>query len=160
MSLVGHFRVCVYVCLYVFYVCVHVCVCCPCNCPQRIHTGERPFQCAHCDYRARAKSTLITHERVHDVDKPYKPRTPRVTGGDDKLLKCPHCDYTAGRSNMIKHERIHSGAWFFDVSPFSVAPVLCCAVLIHRCSFVPRGRAVVVVWLDVVVVALECCVVV
>ena len=124
------------------------------------HSDEKPYKCEHCDYRARAKSTLITHERVHDVDKPYKPRTPRVTGGDDKLLKCPHCDYTAGRSNMIKHERIHSGAWFFDVSPFSVAPVLCCAVLIHRCSFVPRGRAVVVVWLDVVVVALECCVVV
>ena len=54
---------------------------------QRTHTGERPYQCSQCDYRARAKSTLITHERVHDVDKPYKPRTPRASSSGGSMVK-------------------------------------------------------------------------
>ena len=75
---------------------------------ERTHTGEKPYACSQCEYRSRSKSALIAHERVHEAGQEFKPRMPRASG-ENKILKCQHCDYTSGKSNMIKHERIHTG---------------------------------------------------
>ncbi len=34
---------------------------------ERIHTGERPYKCAYCDYRATQNGNLRVHERRHKV---------------------------------------------------------------------------------------------
>jgi KRAB domain-containing zinc finger protein len=37
----------------------------------RIHSGERPFACEHCDFRASQKSHLARHVRSHTGEKPF-----------------------------------------------------------------------------------------
>lgn len=38
----------------------------------RIHTGEKPFKCAHCDAAFAQKYRLVTHERIHTGEKPFE----------------------------------------------------------------------------------------
>jgi KRAB domain-containing zinc finger protein len=38
---------------------------------QRTHSGEKPFKCTLCDYRCYQKSNLITHQTKHTGEKPF-----------------------------------------------------------------------------------------
>ena len=58
------------------------------------HTGEKPFACPHCDYRAGQKTNLDNHMRIHTGERPFA---------------CPHCDYRAAQKGTLeKHiKRVH-----------------------------------------------------
>mmetsp|Transcript_22000 Transcript_22000/g.57441 ORF Transcript_22000/g.57441 Transcript_22000/m.57441 type:complete len:163 (-) Transcript_22000:26-514(-) len=70
-----------------------------------MHTGEKPFACDFCDYRASRKSNLTTHLRVHTGETPYV---------------CHLCDYRATKkSTLSRHvSRVHTTI----VAAASVAP--------------------------------------
>ena len=48
----------------------------------RTHTGDKPFACTVCEYRAAEKGRLTKHMRTHTGDKPFA---------------CTVCDYRAAR---------------------------------------------------------------
>ena len=60
------------------------------------HTGEKPFACPHCDYRATQKPNLDTHMRIHTGEKPFA---------------CPHCDYRSGHPYGVPQhiKKVHGG---------------------------------------------------
>ena len=39
---------------------------------ERTHTGDKPYQCSFCDYKANQRGNMRTHERRHTGEKPYK----------------------------------------------------------------------------------------
>ncbi|XP_035689518.1 zinc finger protein 300-like [Branchiostoma floridae] len=59
------------------------------------NTGDKPYMCGECGYRAARKSLLSEHTRTHTGEKPYK---------------CDQCDYSAARkSNLNQHLAMHTG---------------------------------------------------
>ncbi|XP_042890864.1 zinc finger protein 513-like [Penaeus japonicus] len=59
------------------------------------HTGEKPFACPHCPFRAVHSANLKTHIRTHTGEKPFA---------------CPYCPYSAAQKEKLKaHIRTHTG---------------------------------------------------
>ena len=84
---------------------------------------DRPFQCSQCDYRARFKVSLTSHELTHSGEKPYGcqycPYRSRFkhavtaherTHTGEKPFGCKFCDYRSNdRTALQTHERTHTG---------------------------------------------------
>eukprot|EP00058_Branchiostoma_floridae_P019086 XP_002604575.1 hypothetical protein BRAFLDRAFT_220498 [Branchiostoma floridae] len=70
----------------------------------RIHSGDRPFTCQKCDYRAAQKISImphmIVHAKIHSGDRPFT---------------CEKCDYRAAQkiSKEIFSFIIHTGNRLF-----------------------------------------------
>ncbi|VDK30417.1 unnamed protein product [Gongylonema pulchrum] len=88
----------------------------------RIHTGEKPFKCHHCDSKFGRKENLRAHMQTHTGEKPFKCdlcsssfgrkghlQRHMQTHTGEKPFKCDHCDSNFGQKvNLQTHMRIHT----------------------------------------------------
>ncbi|KAJ8348207.1 hypothetical protein SKAU_G00267960 [Synaphobranchus kaupii] len=86
----------------------------------RTHTGEKPYQCQHCEFRCADQSNLKTHiKSKHGTDLPYKcGHCPQAFADDKELQKhtevfqghkthqCPHCEHKSTNSSDLKRHVI------------------------------------------------------
>ena len=81
----------------------------------RLHTGEMPYKCKECDYRARSIGVVGKHmKRRHSGGK-----------GQKKQIKCEFCDYACGEMRtLLSHQTLRHGKDF--------KPILRCNVCSYK----------------------------
>ena len=87
----------------------------------RIHTGDKPFKCAHCAKAFALKCYLKDHVRVHTGEKPFSCskcsksfaqssalRRHLTAHTGENSAKCVHCEKTFQKAYLKEHMRSHS----------------------------------------------------
>ncbi|KAM6977241.1 zinc finger protein 711 [Aplochiton taeniatus] len=86
----------------------------------RTHTGEKPYNCPHCDFRCADQSNLKTHiKSKHGADLPFKcSHCPQAYADERELQRhvemvqghkthqCPHCEHKSTNSSDLKRHII------------------------------------------------------
>ena len=97
----------------------------------KMHSGEKPNKCNHCDYASSRAGHLRTHLKIHSGEKLNKCsqcnyvhhlRTHFKIHSGEKPNKCNQCDYASSPAGHLRtHVKINSGEKFNKCSQCNYA---------------------------------------